>query len=81
MCCAFCNREARLRGIVGALGRFGTAGRDRRRARRLDELAAFVECIRSRQSPKVGGTEAAEALEIAMKITEQIAQQNARPAA
>ena len=42
------------------------------------ELAAFIDCIRSRQAPRVGGAQAAKALEIAMKITEQIAQQNAR---
>jgi predicted dehydrogenase len=41
------------------------------------ELSAFVECVRSRQSPRVDGKQAAEALEIAMQITEQIARQNA----
>jgi predicted dehydrogenase len=44
------------------------------------ELAAFVDCIRSRHSPRVGGAQAAVALEIAMKITEQIARQNAKSA-
>jgi len=44
------------------------------------ELDAFVECVRSRQSPRVGGAQAAMALDIAMQITEQIARQNARPA-
>jgi predicted dehydrogenase len=42
------------------------------------ELAAFIDCIRSRQAPRVGGAQAAKALEIAMRITEQIAQQNSR---
>ena len=42
------------------------------------ELAAFVDCARSSQAPRVGGAQAARALEIAMQITEQIAQQNAR---
>jgi predicted dehydrogenase len=40
------------------------------------ELAAFVDCVQSRQAPRVGGAQAAKALEIAMRITEQIAQQN-----
>ena len=44
------------------------------------ELSAFVECVRTRHSPRVGGAQAAVALDIAMRITEQIAQQNARPA-
>jgi predicted dehydrogenase len=43
------------------------------------ELSAFVECVRSRHSPRVDGKQAAEALEIAMQITEQIARQNALP--
>ncbi|HUB67555.1 MAG TPA: Gfo/Idh/MocA family oxidoreductase [Candidatus Methylacidiphilales bacterium] len=43
------------------------------------ELSAFVDCIRSRHSPRVGGAQAAVALEIAMQITEQIARQNAKP--
>ncbi len=38
------------------------------------QLTSFVECVRSRQSPVVGGTQAAAALEIALLITEQIAQ-------
>jgi predicted dehydrogenase len=42
------------------------------------ELAAFIDCIRSRQAPRVGGAQAAKALEIAMRITEQITQQNSR---
>jgi predicted dehydrogenase len=41
------------------------------------ELSAFVDCVRSRHSPRVDGRQAAEALEIAMQITEQIARQNA----
>jgi len=41
------------------------------------ELAAFAECSRSSQKPRVGGAQAAVALEIAMLITEQIAKQNA----
>jgi predicted dehydrogenase len=40
------------------------------------ELSAFVDCVRSRHSPRVDGKQAAEALEIAMQITEQIARQN-----
>jgi predicted dehydrogenase len=44
------------------------------------ELAAFVDCIRSRHSPRVGGAQAAVALEIAMHITEQIARQNVKSA-
>jgi predicted dehydrogenase len=42
------------------------------------ELAAFVDCARHSHAPKVGGAQAAHALEIAMQITEQIAQQNAK---
>jgi predicted dehydrogenase len=41
------------------------------------ELSAFVDCVRSRQSPRVDGRQGAVALDIAMRITEQIAQQNA----
>ena len=41
------------------------------------ELSAFVECVRSAASPRVDGRQAAVALELAMRITEQIAQQNA----
>jgi predicted dehydrogenase len=36
------------------------------------ELAAFVECVREKRSPKVGGAEGSTALEVAMQITEQI---------
>ena len=36
------------------------------------ELAAFVECVREKLSPKVGGVEGATALEVAMRITDQI---------
>ena len=36
------------------------------------ELSAFVECVREQRSPKVGGQEAASALEVALMITEQI---------
>jgi predicted dehydrogenase len=42
------------------------------------ELSAFIECARSSQAPRVGGAQAAHALAIAMQITEQIAQQNAK---
>jgi predicted dehydrogenase len=42
------------------------------------ELAAFAECARSGATPRVGGSQAALALEIAMQITEQIAKQNAQ---
>jgi predicted dehydrogenase len=41
------------------------------------ELSAFVDCVRSRGAPRVDGRQAAVALDIAMRITEQIAQQNA----
>jgi predicted dehydrogenase len=41
------------------------------------ELSAFVDCVRDRQSPRVDGRQAAAALDVAMRITEQIAQQNA----
>ena len=44
------------------------------------ELAAFADCARSSQAPRVGGAQAARALEIAMQITEQIARQNAKTA-
>ncbi len=40
------------------------------------ELAAFVECVREKRSPKVGGSEGASALEVAILITEQIRQQS-----
>lgn len=36
------------------------------------ELAAFIECVREQRSPKVGGAEAASALEVAILITEEI---------
>ena len=42
------------------------------------ELTAFVQCARAGQAPRVGGAQAAVALEIAMQITEQIAQQNTK---
>jgi predicted dehydrogenase len=42
------------------------------------ELAAFAECASLSQKPRVGGAQAAVALEIAMFITEQIAKQNAQ---
>jgi predicted dehydrogenase len=42
------------------------------------ELAAFVDCIASRGTPRVGGAQAARALELAMQVTEQIAQQSRR---
>ena len=41
------------------------------------ELAAFVECVRQKLSPKVGGVEGATALEVAMQITDQISAQSA----
>ncbi len=41
------------------------------------ELAAFVNCVREKLSPKVGGIEAATALELAMMITEQIREHSA----
>ncbi len=41
------------------------------------ELAAFVDCVREKLSPKVGGIEAATALEVAMMITEQIREHSA----
>jgi predicted dehydrogenase len=44
------------------------------------ELSAFVECVRMRQVPRVDGVQGAVALDLAMRITEQIAQQNATPA-
>jgi predicted dehydrogenase len=40
------------------------------------ELAAFVDCVQSHHAPRVGGAQAARALEIAMRITEQIVRQN-----
>lgn len=39
------------------------------------ELAAFLECVREQRNPKVGGAEAASALEVAIRITEQIRDQ------
>jgi predicted dehydrogenase len=42
------------------------------------ELAAFADCARHSQVPRVGGAQAALALGIAMQITEQIARQNAQ---
>jgi predicted dehydrogenase len=42
------------------------------------ELAAFVDCVREQRSPKVGGAEAASALELAIRITEQIRANAAR---
>lgn len=36
------------------------------------EVASFIECVRAKQSPVVGGAQAAAALEIAMQITDQI---------
>ena len=41
------------------------------------ELAAVVECVREKRSPKVGGQEGATALEVAMLITDQIRAQSA----
>jgi predicted dehydrogenase len=41
------------------------------------ELSAFIGCVREREVPRVDGRQAAVALDIAMRITEQIAQQNA----
>ena len=39
------------------------------------ELYSFVDCVQARRSPVVGGAQAADALAIAMEITNQIAQQ------
>jgi predicted dehydrogenase len=39
------------------------------------ELEAFVDCVRHRAAPRVGGAQASKALEIAMRITQQIAEQ------
>jgi len=39
------------------------------------ELQSFVDCVREKRSPKVGGEEAASALEVAIRITEQIREQ------
>ena len=36
------------------------------------ELASFIDCVRGKRIPKVGGKEAASALELAIRITEQI---------
>lgn len=36
------------------------------------ELAAFVDCVREKQAPKVGGAEGLSALEVAITITDQI---------
>ena len=36
------------------------------------EIASFIECARAGKQPKVGGQEAAEALRLALEITEQI---------
>lgn len=36
------------------------------------EIASFVECVRARKSPVVSGAHAADALDVAMKITDQI---------
>src|ERR1700678_911928 len=41
------------------------------------ELKAFADCARLGRKPRVGGAQAAVALELAMHITEQIARQNA----
>jgi predicted dehydrogenase len=38
------------------------------------QLTAFIDCVRLKKSPLVGGVQAAAALEIALQITEQIAQ-------
>lgn len=37
------------------------------------ELAHFVECVRERQTPKVSGASAKQALDLAFEITRQIA--------
>ncbi|HSI84814.1 MAG: Gfo/Idh/MocA family oxidoreductase [Candidatus Methylacidiphilales bacterium] len=41
------------------------------------EIASFVDCVRAKREPVVGGAQATEALIIAMQITEQIAAANA----
>jgi len=43
------------------------------------ELAEFVNCARAGAQPKVGGSEATAALELALEITRQIAAAGARP--
>ena len=45
------------------------------------QLTSFVDCVRSKKSPLVGGVQAAAALEIALLITEQIAQRRPAPRA
>ncbi|PTY05379.1 oxidoreductase [Verrucomicrobia bacterium LW23] len=41
------------------------------------EIASFVDCVRARREPVVGGVQATEALIVAMQITDQIAAANA----
>lgn len=43
------------------------------------ELAAFVDCAQAGAQPKVGGSEATAALELALEITRQIEAAGARP--
>jgi predicted dehydrogenase len=43
------------------------------------EIASFVDCVRAKREPVVGGAQATEALIIAMQITDQIAAANAVP--
>ncbi|MEQ1858930.1 MAG: Gfo/Idh/MocA family oxidoreductase [Chthoniobacteraceae bacterium] len=43
------------------------------------ELAAFIECAKAGAQPKVGGSEATAALELALEITRQIEAAGARP--
>jgi len=42
------------------------------------ELAHFIECVRERQSPKVSGESAMQALEVALEITRQIQELDSR---
>jgi predicted dehydrogenase len=37
-----------------------------------DELADFVECVRTRRRPRVSGVEGREALKVALEITEKV---------
>lgn len=36
------------------------------------EILDFIACVRERKEPKIGGTQAASALEVAIRITEQV---------
>lgn len=45
----------------------------------LRELRHFIECARAGATPKVGGLEAAAALDLALQITRQIAERSPQP--